>query len=118
MNYEQYIVRDPKICGGELVVKGTRVTVRTVVASLAEGASVDEILADFPTLTEVDVRRCSPGIRHASDRFSVVVPRFLDLSWISRNLSRLQLCCLYCHGGQERLGFPSSSSGHFCHLPL
>jgi uncharacterized protein (DUF433 family) len=56
MNYEQYIVRDPKICGGEPVVKGTRVTVRTVLASLAEGASVDEILADFPTLTERDVR--------------------------------------------------------------
>jgi uncharacterized protein (DUF433 family) len=56
MNYEQYIVRDPKICGGEPVIKGTRVTVRTILASLAEGASIDEILADFPTLTERDVR--------------------------------------------------------------
>jgi uncharacterized protein (DUF433 family) len=56
MNYEQYIVRDPKICGGEPVVKGTRVTVRTMLASLAEGASIQEILADFPTLTDRDVR--------------------------------------------------------------
>jgi len=56
MNYEQYIVRDPKICGGESVVKGTRVTVRTILASLAEGASIDAILADFPTLTERDIR--------------------------------------------------------------
>ncbi len=56
MNYEQYIVRDPKICGGEPVIKGTRVTVRTILASLAEGASIDEILVDFPTLTERDVR--------------------------------------------------------------
>lgn len=56
MNYEQYIVRDPKICGGEPVIKGTRVTVRTILASLAEGASIDEILTDFPTLTERDVR--------------------------------------------------------------
>jgi len=38
------------------VLKGTRVTVRTVLASLAEGASVEEILADFPTLTEPAVR--------------------------------------------------------------
>jgi len=37
-------------------LKGTRVTVRTVLASLAEGASVEEILADFPTLTEPAVR--------------------------------------------------------------
>ena len=40
MNYQGYIVRDPKICGGEPVIKGTRVTVRTILASLAEGASI------------------------------------------------------------------------------
>lgn len=56
MNYQEFIVRDASICGGEPVVKGTRVTVRTVLASLAEGASLDEILADFPTLTEQAVR--------------------------------------------------------------
>jgi uncharacterized protein (DUF433 family) len=56
MNYQGYIVRDPKICGGEPVIKGTRVTVRTILASLAEGASIQEILEDFPTLTEPDVR--------------------------------------------------------------
>ena len=56
MNYEKHIVRDPKICGGETVIKGTRVTVRTVLSSLAEGARIEEILADFPTLKERDVR--------------------------------------------------------------
>lgn len=56
MDYQRYIVRDPKICGGEPVVKGTRVTIRTVLASLAEGASIREILDDFPTLKEDDVR--------------------------------------------------------------
>lgn len=56
MDYRQYIVRDPAICGGESVVKGTRVTVRTVLASLAEGMSVAEIVKDFPTLYEEAVR--------------------------------------------------------------
>lgn len=55
MNYRQYIIRDPAICGGEPVVKGTRVTVRTVLASLAEGMSVAEIVKDFPTLDEQGV---------------------------------------------------------------
>lgn len=41
-----------RICGEEPVVKGTRVTVRTILASLAEGASIQDILDDFPTLTE------------------------------------------------------------------
>ena len=50
------IVRDPQVCGGEPVFRGTRVTLRTVLASLAAGDSVDEILADFPTLKAEDVR--------------------------------------------------------------
>ena len=56
MNYSQYIERDPTICGGEPVIKGTRVTLRTVLDSLAEGASIAEILGDFSTLSERDVR--------------------------------------------------------------
>jgi uncharacterized protein (DUF433 family) len=56
MDYHQYIVRDPKVCGGEPIVKGTRVTVRTILASLAEGDTVEELLKDFPTLKEEDVR--------------------------------------------------------------
>ena len=49
MNYHERIVRDQRIVGGEPVFKGTRVTLRTVLASLAEGAATAEILADFPT---------------------------------------------------------------------
>jgi len=56
MNYSEKIVRDPRIVNGEPVLKGTRVTLRTVLASLAEGATTAEILADFPTLSEEDVR--------------------------------------------------------------
>ena len=56
MNYRDRIVRDPHVVGGEPVLKGTRVTLRTVLASLAEGATTAQILADFPTLSEEDVR--------------------------------------------------------------
>ena len=56
VDYTRFIVRDPAICGGVPVIKGTRVTLRTVLASLAEGASIQEILADFPTLKKEDAR--------------------------------------------------------------
>jgi uncharacterized protein (DUF433 family) len=56
LDYRQFIARDPAICGGEPVVRGTRVTVRTVLASLAEGMSIAEIVKDFPTLDETAVR--------------------------------------------------------------
>jgi uncharacterized protein (DUF433 family) len=50
------IIRDPKICGGEPVFKGTRVTLRTVLASLADGDSAEEILSDFPSLKAEDIQ--------------------------------------------------------------
>ena len=55
-DYAAFFERRADLCGGEPVVKGTRVTIRTVLASLAEGATVPEILADFPTLSEPAVR--------------------------------------------------------------
>ena len=56
MDYASFIVRDMKVCAGEPVIRGTRVPLRTVLASLAEGAQVDQILKDFPTLTAEAVR--------------------------------------------------------------
>lgn len=55
-NYQDRIVRDPQTSGGEPVIRGTRVPVRTILASLAEGDRAEDILKDFPTLTEEDVR--------------------------------------------------------------
>ena len=49
------IVRDPAICGGQPVFKGTRVTLRTVLASLADGDSEAEILLSFPSLQSSDI---------------------------------------------------------------
>jgi uncharacterized protein (DUF433 family) len=55
-NFRGRIVRDPEICGGEAVFRGTRVTLRTVLASLAEGDSAEQILADFPSLKAEDIQ--------------------------------------------------------------
>ncbi len=54
--YEERIIRDKGICGGEPVCKGTRVTLRTVLASLAAGDSAEEILSDFPSLKPEDLQ--------------------------------------------------------------
>ena len=56
IRFEERIIRDPRICGGEPVFKGTRVTLRTVLASLAAGDSPEEILADFPALQREDIQ--------------------------------------------------------------
>ncbi|HKV47338.1 MAG TPA: DUF433 domain-containing protein [Candidatus Acidoferrales bacterium] len=56
LDHMEWIVRDKGICGGEPVFKGTRVTLRTVLGSLADGDSVENILADFPSLSVEDVQ--------------------------------------------------------------
>lgn len=52
MKYSDYITRNPNICGGTAVVKGTRIPIRTILGSLAEGDRIEDILHSFPTLTE------------------------------------------------------------------
>lgn len=56
MTYQEHIVRDPAICGGQPIIRGTRVTVRTILGYLAHGDSTAQILADFPSLTQDDLR--------------------------------------------------------------
>lgn len=56
VQFAHRIVREPGICGGEPVFKGTRVTLRTVLASLAAGDSPETILASFPSLRPEDIQ--------------------------------------------------------------
>ncbi|MBE7463769.1 MAG: DUF433 domain-containing protein [Planctomycetes bacterium] len=49
------IVCDSNRQSGEACIKGTRIRVSIVVASLAD-LSVDELLAEYPQLTRADVR--------------------------------------------------------------
>lgn len=55
MNPESLITSNPQVCGGQPVIRGTRVPLRTVLASLADGDSVDTILRSFPSLAREQV---------------------------------------------------------------
>lgn len=58
MNYAHLITIDPAKRSGQPCIRGMRITVQDVLDYLASGMSVDEILADFPELTEEDIRAC------------------------------------------------------------
>lgn len=79
MQYTNHFVRDAKICGGEPVIRGTRVTLRTVLASLAEGDTITEILSAFPTLNEEDVR-AAIAFAAASAQEDLPVPEIPDVA--------------------------------------
>jgi uncharacterized protein (DUF433 family) len=56
MVFQDRIQRDPAICGGQPVIRGTRVLVRSILGYLAHGADAAEILREFPSEQEQDIR--------------------------------------------------------------
>ncbi|MGF1646582.1 MAG: DUF433 domain-containing protein [Kineosporiaceae bacterium] len=69
----ELITRDPRVCHGQAVVRGTRVTVSVVLDALADGLSEAEILAEYPTLTSAGVRAAiAYGAELARDEYPAV----------------------------------------------
>jgi len=58
INYKEYIEVNPEIRFGKPVIKGTRITVYDVLQWLASGMSYEEIINDFPQLTEKQILAC------------------------------------------------------------
>jgi uncharacterized protein (DUF433 family) len=54
-NLLERITIDEEICGGRPTIKGTRVTVKTILEYLAAGESLPNILKAYPVLTKEDV---------------------------------------------------------------
>lgn len=59
------VVSDPKVCGGEPCIRGTRIHVAVILDSLAEGLLPADIVQHFPPLTVPDVRA---AVAHAVER--------------------------------------------------
>ena len=56
---------DPNIRFGKPCISGTRITVGDILGYLAGGMSDAELLADFPQLTQDDIRAC---LSYAAER--------------------------------------------------
>ena len=65
IDYKQFIKRDAGIRFGKPCIKGSRITVYDVLGWLAAGMTFNEIIEDFPELTESDILAC---LAFAADR--------------------------------------------------
>jgi uncharacterized protein (DUF433 family) len=65
MEYQGIITIEPGKRGGKPCIRGMRITVYDVLGYLAAGMTHQEILADFPYLTEQDILAC---LAFAADR--------------------------------------------------
>jgi uncharacterized protein (DUF433 family) len=51
------ITFDSKILGGRACIRGMRIPVSVIVGQIAHGATVAQVLGDYPDLEEQDVRQ-------------------------------------------------------------
>jgi len=65
MNYQHIITIEAGKRGGRPCIRKMRIAVADVLGWLAAGMSHQEILADYPELTEEDIRAC---LAFAADR--------------------------------------------------
>lgn len=65
MNYRDIITIEPGKRGGKPCIRGMRITVYDVLDYLASGMTHEEILKDFPYLTNADILAC---LAYAADR--------------------------------------------------
>jgi uncharacterized protein (DUF433 family) len=65
VDYHDIITQDPTKRGGRPCIRGMRIAVADVLGWLASGMSHAQILADYPELTEGDIRA---ALAYAADR--------------------------------------------------
>lgn len=65
MNYQGIITIEPGKRGGKPCIRGMRMTVYDVLSYLASGMTYQEILEDFPYLTQDDILAC---LSYAAER--------------------------------------------------
>jgi uncharacterized protein (DUF433 family) len=70
----QRISVDPNVCFGKPCIRGTRIWVSLLLDFLASGMSIEEILAEYPQLTEEDIRAAiAYGAEMSRERYVEIV---------------------------------------------
>ena len=55
---QKRIIIDPKVCHGQACIKGTRIPVYQIIAMLANGDTIEELLSQYPSLKRKDILAC------------------------------------------------------------
>ncbi len=65
LSMNERIEIDPRVCGGQPVVKGTRIPVAALLEQLAAGDSWDSLMHGYPELTRADIQAALDYARQA-----------------------------------------------------
>jgi uncharacterized protein (DUF433 family) len=71
-NWRNYIESTPNVLRGKPRIKGTRIPVSLILGYLAAGNSLDEIIREFPDLSQEQIAACLDYARDLSE-FEVAI---------------------------------------------
>jgi uncharacterized protein (DUF433 family) len=58
IKHEGYITRNKDVMMGKPCIKGTRITVELILSKMSEGATVEQLMEDYPGLTKESILAC------------------------------------------------------------
>jgi len=65
---------NPRVCGGQPIIKGTRVSVAGILEQLAANESWDSLLRGYPELTRADIQAALDYARQSILHTEISVP--------------------------------------------
>ncbi len=72
IDYRKHITLEPGKRSGKPCIRGMRITVYDILKMLAEGMSGEEIICDFPEITNEDILAC---LAFAAERENKIITR-------------------------------------------
>lgn len=56
MDWREHVTVNPAVLHGQACIRGTRIPVAVILANLADGMTVDEIITSYPSLTHEGIQ--------------------------------------------------------------
>ena len=72
MKKDDTIEINPHICNGKAVIKGTRITVSTILGYLSAGDSIEDIREGYPQISRNDILACLDYARKLTDNHATI----------------------------------------------
>lgn len=63
---------NPAVCNGKAVIKGTRITVFTILGYLSAGDSIEDIRKGYPQISHDDILACLEYARKLTDDHATI----------------------------------------------
>jgi len=64
VNWQAYIVEDPKVLYGKPTIKGTRIPVDLITEKLSQGETIEYLLTAYPQINKAQILACLAYATH------------------------------------------------------